>query len=103
MFIRGILRINMKILIVFLVIILAIFYFYFLHQHNSYEHKALNYMKEVDTKQTYKYLGKSDEDCKMMQGCRVEVYLEGKITGESVTILFINGRLAPFAKTQETK
>jgi hypothetical protein len=61
----------------------------------------LNYMKEFDTKQTYKYLGESDEDCKMMQGCRVEVYLEGKITGESVTILFINGRLAPFAKLRK--
>lgn len=89
-----------------LILIISLIFFavcYFLLQQNSYRYKALNYMKEFDTKQTYKYIGKSDEDCKMLQGCKVEVYLEGEITGEDVTVLFLNGRLAQFARAQITK
>jgi hypothetical protein len=40
-------------------------------------------------------LGNSEEDCKLFQGCQVEVYVEARKTADEITILFKDGNVIP--------
>ncbi|MCY9694766.1 hypothetical protein [Paenibacillus alginolyticus] len=88
-------RKNIKLIGTAVLILSVALFFYNVFQGNTYKSKALKYINEYDSTQTYTYLDRSEEDCKMFQGCMVKVYVEGRKTGEEITVLFKDGNVVP--------
>ncbi|UKS25764.1 hypothetical protein LOZ80_30050 [Paenibacillus sp. HWE-109] len=90
---------------ILLLLVFLSFSYIFSKKHNlsywdyrDYKKQALNYSKEYDPLHTYEFINIVNQGCTIMIGCTIIVKLESSSTGDTLNVLFNNGRLVQFAR-----